>query len=128
MLLRLEMHDGRAVWQADSTTKTNSDGAYRFGGLADGVYAVYTEPALESEPATNLVETGHDGAVAHKGYASQFYPEAAMWAEPQRSGCGAATRPRPTLSSPLSLFRQSRRRCSFPADGGAPKHRRTRQE
>jgi hypothetical protein len=76
MLLRLEMHDGRAVWQADSTTKTNSDGAYRFGGLADGVYAVYTEPALESEPATNLVETGHDGAVAHKGYASQFYPEA----------------------------------------------------
>jgi hypothetical protein len=76
MLLRQEVHDGRVVWQAASTTKTNSDGGYRFGGLADGVYAVYTEPALESESATNLVETGHGGAVAHKGYASQFYPEA----------------------------------------------------
>jgi len=76
MLLRQEVHDGRVVWQAASTAKTNSDGGYRFGGLADGVYAVYTEPAQGSELATDLVETGQGGTVAHRGYASQFYPEA----------------------------------------------------
>ncbi len=75
-LLRRAIQDGRASWQTASTTKTNSEGSYRFGGLADGLYAVYSEPAMDSEPATNLVAAGSAGDVARGGYASVFYPDA----------------------------------------------------
>ena len=76
MLLRRAVQQGRAVWQAATATRTNSEGVYRFAGLADGVYAIYTEPAMDSEPATNLVEAGSDRNVARSGYATLFYPEA----------------------------------------------------
>lgn len=75
-LLRRTVQDGRVVWEAASNAKTNSQGFYRFGGLADGSYALYTEPSMDSESATDLVEAGHGGNVARGGYASQFYPDA----------------------------------------------------
>jgi hypothetical protein len=74
-LLKRIVQDGRAVWQAGSNAKTNSDGVYRFGGLSDGSYALYTEPAMDSDTATNLVDTGSGNNVARNGYASLFYPE-----------------------------------------------------
>src|SRR4029077_2120836 len=39
------------------------------------LYAVYTEPAMDSDTATNLVESGKGGNVARNGYASIFYPD-----------------------------------------------------
>src|ERR1035437_2286819 len=48
MLLRRAVQDGRAVWQTATNARTNSEGVDRFAGLSDGVYAVYTEPALDS--------------------------------------------------------------------------------
>jgi Carboxypeptidase regulatory-like domain len=75
-LLRRTVQDGRAVWQNEANAKTDSEGVYRFGGLADGVYAVYTEPTMDSEAANNLVETGSGKNVARQGYASMFYPDA----------------------------------------------------
>ena len=75
-LLRRNVADGRAVWQMTSSTKTNSEGKYRFAGLTAGVYVVYTEPLMESEAVTLLVEPGSGGAVARSGYASVFYPDA----------------------------------------------------
>jgi Carboxypeptidase regulatory-like domain len=74
-LLKRIVQDGRAVWQAGSNAKTNSDGVYRFGGLSDGSYALYTEPAMDSDTATNLVDTGSGNNVARNGYGSLFYPE-----------------------------------------------------
>jgi hypothetical protein len=76
MLLRRSVQDGRAVWQTATNVRTNSDGAYRFAGLADGVYAIYTEPAMDNDVPANLVETGNDRAVTRWGYPSLFFPDA----------------------------------------------------
>lgn len=75
-LLRHTVQDGRVVWQTESSAKTNVEGIYRFGALSDGLYAVYTEPAMDSIAATNLVETGSGSKVERNGYASTFYPDA----------------------------------------------------
>lgn len=80
MLMRRTVQDGRAVWQFEANAKTNSEGVYRFGELSDGVYALYTQPTMDSDAATNLVETGRDSKVAREGYASVFYPDALDWA------------------------------------------------
>jgi hypothetical protein len=75
-LLKRIIQDGRVVWQTAGANRTNSEGVYRFGGLADGVYALYTDPTMESEAATDLVEAGSGRNVARGGYASVFYPDA----------------------------------------------------
>jgi len=75
MLLRRTVRDGRAVWQLVGPARTNSAGMYRFGGLTDGLYAVYTMPSMESD-APNFVQIGVRGAVARAGYPSVFYPDA----------------------------------------------------
>ena len=73
-LLRRTVDGGRTIWQQAGTAKTASEGAYRFAGLADGEYAIYTEPAMDSEPAVNPMDAG--GGIARQGYASVFYPDA----------------------------------------------------
>ncbi len=75
-LLQRTVMSGRTVWQVASTARANSDGVYRFAGLADGMYAIYTNPAMDSEAATNLVEAGRSGNVSRSGYTSQFYADA----------------------------------------------------
>ncbi len=75
-LLRRTIQDGRVVWQMEASAKTNIDGVYRFGELSDGLYAVYTEPAMDSNAATNLVAIGSGNNVEREGYASTFYPDA----------------------------------------------------
>jgi hypothetical protein len=75
-LVRRVVADGRAVWQPGGFTRTRSDGAYRFGGLADGQYVVYTMPAFDGEPFTTLVTSGKAAAAQRWGYASVYYPDA----------------------------------------------------
>jgi hypothetical protein len=75
-LVKRTVEDGRAAWQAISTVKTNSEGAYRFARLGNGEYVLYTEPALDSELTTLLAAPGSDGSMARNGFPSQFYPEA----------------------------------------------------
>jgi Carboxypeptidase regulatory-like domain len=70
------VEDGRSAWRAISNVKTNSDGVYRFARLGNGEYALYTEPAMDSELANLLSATGSDSLVARNGFPSQFYPEA----------------------------------------------------
>lgn len=77
MLLRRSVQDGRAIWQPVTNARTNSDGAYRFAGLTDGTYAVFTEPAMDSEIPAFLVEGGGEQATTRAGYPSIFYPDAA---------------------------------------------------
>ena len=76
VLLKQMVRNGRAVWAEAAITHASGDGAYRFGGLPDGVYLVYTQPTLESEPAVSLVATGSAGRVARSGYRAVFYPDA----------------------------------------------------
>ena len=75
-LLKRTMQDGRAIWQSAASARTNSEGVYRFGELSDGLYAVYTEPAMDSEAANYLLAAGSGNNVPRQGYASVFYPEA----------------------------------------------------
>jgi len=74
-LLRRAVRDGRAVWQESGSARTNSEGAYRFGGLTDGSYALYTMPAMESD-APGFAQVGVSRKSARAGYASVFYPDA----------------------------------------------------
>lgn len=76
MLLRRAVQDGRAVWQTATNTRTNSEGSFRFANLEDGVYAIYTEPSMDSELPATLVEAGSGRAGTRAGFASMFYPEA----------------------------------------------------
>ena len=76
VLLKQGVSNGRAVWAVAAKTRANGDGSYRFGGLPDGIYAVYTEPTLESEPAVSMVAAGSAGRIARSGYRAVFYPDA----------------------------------------------------
>ena len=75
-LLARAVSDGRGEWMPAGIAKTRSDGSYRFGGLANGEYKVYTEPSLDSNPASTLVEPGRGGAAERWGYATDYYPDA----------------------------------------------------
>jgi hypothetical protein len=75
-LLRRTVQDGRGVWQTMTATKALSDGSYRFAGLPNGDYALYTNPAMDSEEASNVVAAGRARDVVRDGYASQFFPDA----------------------------------------------------
>lgn len=75
-LVRRVIVDGRAVWQASGFTRTRSDGTYRFGGLADGQYALHTTPTFDSEPYSTLVANGKAAAAERWGYAGVYYPDA----------------------------------------------------
>lgn len=70
-LLKQAVENGRFAWRAASTTRANADGAYRFGGLADGTYAVFTAPAMDND-------AGEQGGATktRSGYPSQFYSAA----------------------------------------------------
>jgi hypothetical protein len=70
-LARRAIVDGRTIWQAAGGTKTRSDGTFRFGGLADGEYAIFSEPSMESD-----LDGTPGGAGQRWGYASVYYPDA----------------------------------------------------
>jgi len=72
-LVQRAIENGRAVWQARGFAKTHSDGSFRFGGLADGEYGIYSEPVLDDE-LNGTPGAGDTGE--HWGYASVFYPDA----------------------------------------------------
>jgi len=75
-LAMLTVEDGRAAWKEIYQVKTNSEGAYRFARLGNGDYALYTEPAMESELTTLLAVDGKEGSLERNGFPSQFYPDA----------------------------------------------------
>jgi hypothetical protein len=75
-LVMRKIEDGRASWKAVSTVKTNSEGAYRFARLGNGDYAIYTEPAMDSDLAALLAANGKEGSMARNGFPSQFYSDA----------------------------------------------------
>jgi hypothetical protein len=104
MLLKLVVRFGRAAWAVIASTRTNGDGAYRFGDLPDGVYAVYTRPALESEPAVSVVAAGSAAKVARSGFASVFYPDAHDLAGASRIQLSAGSQAEANFSLVLEPF------------------------
>lgn len=76
MLLKRVVRNGRGLWEPDGEARTKGDGGYRFAGLPEGVYALYTQPALESEPVGAGVASGSGARIAREGFPSVFYPDA----------------------------------------------------
>ncbi len=70
-LAQRTLEDGRAIWKLAGSTKTHSDGTFRFGGLTDGEYAIYSDPAMDSD-----LDGMPGGAGQRLGYASIYYPDA----------------------------------------------------
>jgi hypothetical protein len=81
-LLKQVVRNGRAVWVQSGATKTNGEGGYRFASLSEGIYALFTQPALESEPAVTAVAAG--AKLTRQGYPSVFFPEAREFADAAR--------------------------------------------
>jgi hypothetical protein len=70
-LAQRTIQEGRLLWQQSATTKTRSDGTFRFGGLADGDYALFSEPSMDSD-----LDGAPGGTGQLWGYASAYYPDA----------------------------------------------------
>jgi len=104
VLVKQVVRSGRAVWAQAATTRTNGDGAYRFPGLPDGVYAIYTEPVLESEPAVTVVAPGSAGNVARNGYPIVFYPAAREFSSAMRIRLPIGEQAQADLSLTLEAF------------------------
>ncbi len=103
-LLRRTVQDGRAVWQTQASARTNIDGIYRFGQLPDGLYAVYTEPMMESNAAPTLVESGDANKVEREGYACTFYPDARDLAGAAKIQAGGGEQVQANISLLLEPF------------------------
>lgn len=118
VLLRHSVDNGRFLWSLVSTAKTNSDGSYRFGGLPDGDYALYTNPALDSEPVTNLIAKGDAANVARSGYASQFYQDARNVAGAAKIRVAGGEQAEANLSLTLEPFEAVAATLTFPGGRG----------
>ncbi len=120
MLLRRVVQDGRAVWQPVTNVRTNSEGEYRFSGLTDGAYAVYTEPTLDSDVPAAFVEAGSDQSVARAGYPTVFYPDAGDLAGAARIKVAAGQQAQANLLLPEVPFHLVRARLTLPGGATAP--------
>jgi hypothetical protein len=80
VLVKKVVKNGRTVWLQEAQTRTNGAGNYRFGGIADGVYSIYTLPTLESEPGMTAVAAGSAAKVVRDGFPPVFYPGAREFA------------------------------------------------
>jgi hypothetical protein len=120
MLLRRVVQDGRAVWQPVTNVRSNSEGQYRFSGLTDGAYAVYTEPTLDSDVPAAFVEAGSDQSVARAGYPTVFYPDAGDLAGAARIKVAAGQQAQANLLLPEVPFHLVRANLTLPGGGVAP--------
>ncbi|MFZ0395975.1 MAG: carboxypeptidase regulatory-like domain-containing protein, partial [Terracidiphilus sp.] len=74
-LLERSVSQGRPQWQVVGATAANADGAFRFGGLADGVYSVATQPSIDGDGG-RLIQLGGKSPPLRTGYPRVFYPDA----------------------------------------------------
>ena len=119
MLLRRSIQDGRAIWQPVTNARTNSDGAYRFAGLTDGTYAIFTEPAMDSEIPAFFVEPGGEQATMRAGYRSIFYPDASDLAGAGRINVAAGEQAQASLLLTEEPFYLVRAALVLPRGGNA---------
>jgi hypothetical protein len=113
-LLKETIERGRAFWQTANHDTTNAEGVFRFGSLPDGTYAVFTDPAMDTESGAGLVEKGSAANVARGGYASQFYTRARDLAGAARIQLQGGTTAEADLSLTLEPFHAVTATVLFP--------------
>jgi hypothetical protein len=72
-LVQRTIQEGRAVWQLRGQAKTRSGGGFRFAGLPEGQYTVFTDPAMD-DPAED--DIGGSLTATAPGYPAVYYPDA----------------------------------------------------
>ena len=120
MLLRRTVQDGRAIWQPVTNVRTNSDGAYRFAGLTDGTYTLFTEPSMDSDIPAVFVEAGSDHAIARAGYPTVFYPDAQDLSAASGIHVAAGEQAQANLLLTEEPFHLARANVRLPKSGNAP--------
>lgn len=116
-LLKRTVQDGRVVWQTVTNAKANSEGEYRFGELSDGQYVVYTQPTMDSETESNLVERGRGDDVVREGYASVFYPDARDLAAAAKIHVAGGEQAQANISLTLERFQPVTASVTMPKSG-----------
>ena len=114
VLVKQVVRYGRAVWMQGANTRTNGDGSFRFAGLPDGVYAVYTEPVLESELAVTVVAPGSAANVERSGYPSVFFPDAREFSSAMRIKLGVGEQAEANILLTLEAFHTVTATAFFP--------------
>jgi hypothetical protein len=114
MLARRGIADGRATWQPQGGTKTHSDGTFRFGGLADGEYALYTEPAMDSD-----LDGTPGGAGQRWGYASVYFQDAREPSEATKIYVANGQQSQANLTLTLEPFQSVTATALFPQGSSA---------
>ena len=109
-LLRQTVQSGRLAWQlvlpGATTTRTNADSAYRFGGLADGTYVVYSAPAMDNESGGPWFIRAAHALWNAAGTRASSTPKLATWQVRQRFTCMAENKRKltwPSRSNPSML-------------------------
>ena len=120
MLLRRGVQDGRAVWQPVTNVHTNSEGEYRFAGLPDGTYTVFTEPSLDSDIPAFLVEAGSAQEIARTGYPTVFYPDADSLSGAAKIRVGAGDQAQANLLLTEEPFQLVRATVMLPRSAATP--------
>ncbi|MDR3792252.1 MAG: carboxypeptidase-like regulatory domain-containing protein [Terracidiphilus sp.] len=117
------IEDGRAIWQLHGETKTRFDGRFRFGGLNEGVYALFTSPQIEDEvaelDATDAAENSEATNLPQqaKGYPAIYYPDAREPGGAGRIPLAAGQDAQVTLNLPEEIFH----RVTVPVSADTPK-------
>lgn len=105
------VQQGRDVWQSMAVTKVGSDGSFRFGGLADGDYALYSAPAMDND----LDEaSGPAGAGQRYGFAAYYYPDAREPSGLSAIHVAAGQQAQANLTLSLEPFQPVNATVSFP--------------
>jgi len=120
VLLKQIVRFGRAVWTMESNTRAHGDGNYRFGGLPDGTYAVYTMPSLESEPVVSVVAASSTANIVRSGFAPVFYPDAREFSGAGRIRLAGGSQAEADFSLFLEPFYPVNILAASPAAGNAP--------
>jgi hypothetical protein len=115
-LSKQTVEDGRLAWRTGPHTSTNADGIFRFGGLSDGTYVVYTEPAMESESASVFVAPASASNLERSGYPAQFYPQAHDLATAARIQLTGGETAEADLSLTLEPFHEVTATALFPGN------------
>ncbi len=74
-LFKQSVSEGRLQWQVVGSAASNADGAFRFGGLADGAYTLAVEPSIDGGGGGLFNLVGNRTPV-RTGYPRVFYPDA----------------------------------------------------
>jgi hypothetical protein len=112
-LLKRTVEDGRSDWTPAAKATSNSEGAYHFASLADGVYVMYTEPSMEDDRSANPFAAG-------AGYASIFYPDARELAGAARIQLSPGDQAQANLTLTLEPFQKVSISVALPQDQPLP--------